>query len=158
MMWDIDQGLCIRHISSVNWWEGIYITQMKQDIGGEVVVSYWNQVKVWGAANNWDKTPIKQFNVCEGNAIEFLSGDLLLRGGWEGELQFIDYGEIGCQLTPIIVGLNSGCYIYAIQRIVKNIVVTAFSDGYIKVIDPIYGICYMKFKARGALHTLVYFY
>ena len=77
MMWNIDQGLCIRQIPRVSRFCG-YLTQMKQLTGGDVV-NYSDEVKVWGAANNWDETPIKQFNnVCNGYSIEFLSGDLFV--------------------------------------------------------------------------------
>ena len=41
MIWNIDQGFCIRHIPSVN---GLW--QMKQHIGGDVVVSCRRLVKV----------------------------------------------------------------------------------------------------------------
>ena len=153
MMWNIDQGLCIRHII-------IYLgelTQMKQDMRGDVVVSYEDKVGVWGAANNWGNTHIKQLDVCEGYSIEFLSGDLLLRGGWEGQLQFIDYGKIRRKLPPIILGLDSKLMM-AIQRIAKNIVVTAGLDGYLKVIHPIFRRCYLKFKTRKPLKAVVYFY
>ena len=156
IIWDIDQGFCIRQIPRVG--SGFdNVTQMKQHIRGDVAVSYWAQVKVWGAANNWDETPINRFDVCGGNAIEFLSGDLLLRGGAGVRLGFIDYGEIGCQIPPIIEGLHSD-YINAIQRIAKNIVITASGDGYLKVIHPISRRCYLKFKARWDLYALAYFY
>ena len=156
-IWNIDQGLCIRHIPRVNWY-GEDLNQMKQDIGGDVVIGYWDQVRVCGAANDWGNTPIKQFkNVCEGHAIEFLSGDLLIRGGFQGGLEFIDYGEIGCQVPPNIEWLHSQ-FINAIQSIAKNIVVTASDDGYLKVIHPISRICYLKFEARGSLEALAYFY
>ena len=155
MMWDIDQSLYIRHIPNVNGFDDLY--QMKQHIGGDVVVGYWNQVKVWGAANNWEN-PIKQFdNVCFGSSIEFLSGNLLLKGGNQGQLEFIDYEQTGDELPSTIMGLHSRD-IFAIQRIVKNIVVTASNDGYLKVIDPISRICYLKFEARGRLYALAYFY
>ena len=155
MTWNIDEGLCIRQIPRLS---GFYdnLIQMKQHMRGDVVVSYWEKVKVWGAANNWGEEPIKQFDV-KGHSIEFLSGDLLLRGGWAGQLEFIDYGEIGCKLPPIIMGLHSK-HIYAIQRIAKNIVITASEDGYLKVIDPIFRRCYLKFKARKSLYALAYFY
>ena len=104
MMWNIDQSLCIRHIPYVRGFS--YLNQMKQHMRGDVVVSYWKKVIVCGAANNWEEDPIKQFDVCEGSSIEFLSGDLLLRGGREGQLEFIDYGEIGCKLPLIIKGLH----------------------------------------------------
>ena len=155
MMWNIDQGLCIRQIPRVGGYDSL--NQMKQHIGGDVVVDYLENVKVWGAANNWGGDPIKQFDVCWGRSIEFLSGDFLLRGGCEGELEFIDYGEIGYRLPLIIMGLHSES-IYAIQRIAKNIVITASDDGYLKVIDPIFRRCYLKFKARKSLYVLAYFY
>ena len=123
----------------------------------DIVVSYWDKVKVWGAANNWGEDPIKQFDVCRGLSIEFLSGDLLLRGGYEGQLEFIDYAQTGCNLPSIIMGLHSEC-ISAIQRIAKNIVVTASGDGYLKVIHPISRRCYLKFKVRKSLYALAYFY
>ena len=156
MMWNIDQGLCIRHIISCV--RGIdNLTQMKQHIRGDVVVSYDDKVRVWGAANNWKRDPIKQFDDCDGWSIEFLSGDLLLRGGREGRLEFMDYAETGCNLPPIIEGLHSGP-IKDIQRVAKNIVITASHDGYLKVIHPISRRCYLKFKARKSLYALAYFY
>ena len=154
MMWNIDQGLCIRHIPRGSEFD--YLHQMKQHIGGDVVVSYENNVKVWGAANNWGNAPNKLFDV-KGWSIEFLDGDLLLRGGEEGQLEFIDYIQTGCDVYSIIMGLHSK-YIYAIQRIAKNIVITASDDGYLKVIHPIYRKCYLKFNARKPLYALAYFY
>ena len=124
---------------------------------GDVVASYRDKVKVWGAANNLGGDPIKQFDVCIGSSIEFLSEDLLLRGGWEGQLEFIDYAQTGCNLPSIIMGLHSE-FINAIQRIAKNIVITASEDGYLKVIHPISRRCYMKFNARKSLYALTYFY
>ena len=142
-IWNIDQGLCIRHIPRVR---------------ADVVVSYRDKVKLWGAANNWGENPIKQFNnICNGRSIEFLSGNLLLTGGYKGQFEFIDYAQTGCELPPIIMGLHS-LYINAIQRIAKNIVVTASKDGYLKVIHPIFRRCYLKFKARISLSALAYFY
>ena len=155
MMWNINEGLCIRHIPKVSVvFDDIW--QMKQHIGGDVVASYSDKVIVCGAANDWGENPIKQFdNVCLGCSIEFLSGNLLLRGGFHGQLEFIDYAQIGCKLP--LMGLHS-TEIYAIQRIVKNIVVTASADEYLKVIDPISRICYLKFKARWSLEALAYLY
>ena len=156
MTWNIDQGLRIRHILRLS---GLcdHLTQMKQHMRGDVVVSNWNKVNVWGAANNWGEDPIKQFDVCDGYSIEFLSGDLLLRGGQEGQLEFIDYTQTGCKLPSIIMRLHSDC-IYAIQRIAKNIVITASYDGYLKVLDPLSYRCYLNFKARKSLCALAYFY
>ena len=154
MMWNIDQGVCIREIPCLS---GIdYLIQMKQHMRGDVVISYEDKLRVWRAANNWGENPIKQFNV-KGWSIEFLSGDLLLRGGWQGRLEFIHYVQTDCKLPSIIMGLHSGS-IYAIQRIAKNIVVTASYDGYLKVIHPISRRCYQKFKARKSLDALTYFY
>ena len=156
MMWNIDQGLCIRHIPNVSAFDGLL--QMKQHIGGDVVVNCRYEVKVCGAANNWGEDPIKQFdNVCCGRSIEFLSGNLLLRGGNLGQLEFLNYAQTDCKLPPIIEGLHSED-INAIQRIAKNIVVTASEGGYLKVIHPISRICYLKFKARDPLCALAYFY
>ena len=156
MMWNIDQGLCIRQIPRVGEFDSL--NQLKQHIGGDVVVGYWNKVKVWGAANDLVLTPIKQFNkVYFGLSIEFLDGDLLLRGGDEGQLEFIDYAQTGCELPSTIMGLHSK-HINAIQRIAKNIVITASADGYLKVIHPIYRRCYLKFNARKPIYALAYFY
>ena len=155
MTWNIDEGLCIRQIPRFSGFDNLI--QMKQHMRGDVVVSLWDKVKVWGAANNWGENPIKQFDV-EGWSIEFLSENLLLRGGREGQLEFIDYAQTGCKLPPIIKGLHSKS-INAIQRIAKNIVITASSgDGYLKVIHPISRKCYLKFKARKSLYGLAYFY
>ena len=160
-IWNIDEGgesVCIRHIPR----EGVYeeLLQMKQHIGGDVVVSYRKEVKVWGAANDWDETPIKRFKVCKGHAIEFLDGDLLLRGGVGHDLEFIDYGEIGYQLHPIIMKEDYDVFdpMFAIKRIAKNIVITATEDGYLKVIDPMSRNCYLKFEDRESLKALAYFY
>ena len=105
MMWNIDQGLCIRLISRLSGYDNLI--QMKQHIGGDIVVSHGDKVKVWGAANNWGEDPIKQFDVCYGYSIEFLSGDLLLRGGEKGQLEFIDYTQTDCKLPPTIMTLHS---------------------------------------------------
>ena len=155
MIWNIDQGLCIRQIPRVRGYD--FLNQLKQHIGGDVFVSYRNNVRVWGAANDLGNTHIKQFDVCMGDSIEFLSENLLLRGGQGGQLEFIDYVEIGCKLPPIIEGLHSK-RINAIYIIAKNIVITASDDGYLKVIHPISRICYLKFKARNFIYALAYFY
>ena len=56
MMWNIDQGLFIRYIPRVSEYDSL--NQMKQHMRGDVVVNYFTQVRVWGAANNWDKTQL----------------------------------------------------------------------------------------------------
>ena len=156
MMWNIDQGLCIRHIPRLGGFD--YLNQMKQHMKEDVVANYKYKVRVWGTANDLGNTPIKQFNYAYvGYSIEFLSGNLLLRGGYKGQLEFIDYTKIGCRLPPIIMGLHSKC-IYVIQRIAKNIVITASEDEYLKVIDPISRRCYLKFNAKESLDALAYFY
>ena len=155
MMWDTDQGICIRQIPNFSRYDSLF--QMKQHMRGDLVVGYMYKVNIWGAANNWGNTPIKQFDVCQGCSIEFLSEDLLLRGGDEGQLEFIDYAQTGCKLPSIIMGLHSRDII-AIQRIAKNIVITASEDGYLKVIHPIFRRCYLKFKAKESLDALAYFY
>ena len=154
MMWNIDQGLCIRHIPSLSGFDPL--NQMKQHIGGDIVVSHKYNVKVWGAANNWGEDPIKQFDVI-GRSIEFLSGDLLLRGGLESQLEFIDYAQTCYKLPSIIMGLHSK-FINAIQKIAKNIMITASEDEYLKVIHLISRRCYLKFKARERFVALAYFY
>ena len=141
MIWNIDQGLCTRYLPRM----GIGITRMKQYMG-EVAISYREKVIIWGAANNW-VAPLKQFKVCIGWSIEFLSGDILLRGGYEGELEFIDYAQAGCSLPPI-QGLHLRG-IFDLQRIAKNIVITSSMDGFMKVIDPISRKCYLNFKKVG---------
>ena len=105
------------------------------------------KVIIWGAANNWE-APLKQFSVCNGCSIEFLSEDILLRGGNKGELEFIDYAQTGCSM-PYIQGLHQVSVIYVIQRIAKNIVITASMDGFMKVIDPISRKCYLNCKKGG---------
>ena len=151
-IWSIDSCVCIKHIPRVDY----NLAQMKQHEGGDVITSYINQVRVWGATNNWGN-PLKQINVCTGWAIEFLSGGLLLRGGSEGELEFIDYGETGCQLPPI-QQLHSD-FLLGIQRLAYNILLTASMDRYLKVIDPSSRKCYLKFKTGGKWMTvLAYIY
>ena len=140
-IWNIDQSLCTRHLPQM----GIGILQMKQHIG-EMAVSYSEKVIIWGATNNWG-VPLKQFKVCNGWSIEFLSGDILLRGGYEGQLEFIDYAQTGCAI-PYIYGIHSRV-IFDLQRIAKNIVITASMDGFMKVIDPISRKCYLNFKKGG---------
>ena len=98
---------------------------------------------------------------CYGISVEFLDGDIMLRGGQEGQLEFIDYWEKykyhKYSLPPTIRNLHI-CSIYAIQRIARNMVITVSGDGYIKVIDPIC-LCYLKFRGREfSLHALAYFY
>ena len=150
IIWDIDQGLCIRR-------KPCYynpLSQMKQHVRGEVAVSYSEKVIVWGVA---DTSIFRQFTVCSGKAIEFLSRDILLRGGRKGQLEFVDYMQTGRVLPRTIRGLHSHT-IYAMQRIAKNIVITFSADGYLKVIDPIYRKCHLKFKkACWCTSALAYF-
>ena len=148
-IWDIDEGVCIRHIPS----PGDYgLWQMKQHRGGEVIVSYREKIIVLGAVNNWE-APIKQFRVCEGWSIELFDRDLLLRGGFDGQLEFIDYSQTGCSMPPDIQGLHS-TYIEAIQQIAKNILVTASKDE-LKIIDPISKNCYLKLRINGQLMSSI---
>ena len=152
-IWNIDEGVCIRHIYSM----GDCLTQMKQNIGGEVALNYDENVLVWETVNNWE-APIKQFRVCLGCSIEFLDRDLLLIGRYDGQLEFIDYAQTGYSMPSDIQGLHSR-YIAAIQRIAKNIMVTASFDGSLKVIDPISRKCYPKFKKGDKLmRAITYFY
>ena len=151
-IWNIDQGICTRHIPRM----GYDNLQMKQYMG-EVAVSYDKKVIIWGAANNWE-APLKQFNDCNGCSIEFLSENILLRGGFKSELEFIDYTQTGCSMPPI-QRLHSEI-IYDLKRIAKNIVITASMDGFMKVIDPISRKCYLNFKKRDNYQwfAIAYFY
>ena len=79
MMWDTDQGLCIRHIPSLSGFDPIY--QMKQHMRGDVVVSYVENVKVWGAAKDLGNTHIKQFYVCCGAQLNSSQGIYYLEEG-----------------------------------------------------------------------------
>ena len=137
-IWDIVQGVCIRYIRRPMDTSGL--CQMKRYMG-VVVVNYRKKVNIWGAANNWEY-PLKQFSVCPGYPIEFLSIDILLRGGYNGDLEFIDYRGI----LPLTIHDLHSRYISDIQRIAKNIVITVSDDGSIKVIDPILRKCYGKLK------------
>ena len=157
MTWNIDEGLCIRQIPRLSGVFSDNLTQLKQHMRGYVVINYLKKVKVWGAVNDLGEDPIKQFDVCLGSSIEFLSENLLLRGGCEGRLEFIHYAQTGSKLPSIIMKLHSDS-IYAIQTIAKNIVITASEDGYLKVIHPIFRRCYLKFKAKESLCALTYFY
>ena len=150
-IWNIDRGICTRYIPSM----GYNTAEMKQYMG-EVAVSYSEKVIIWGVDNNW-RAPLKQFSVCQGWSIEFLSGDILLRGGHKGELEFIDYAQTGCSMPPI-QGLHSRG-IDVIQRIAKDIVITASRDRFMKVIDPISRKCYLKFtKGDLYLTAVAYLY
>ena len=151
-IWDIFEGVCTIYLPSGGRVTN-YIYQMKQHMG-EVAVSYNRKIRVWGAANNWAYTPLKEFGVCYGRSIEFLSGDILLRGGKKGELRFIDYGLTGCSLPPPIQVLHSS-EINDIQRIAKNIVVTISIDGSLKVIDPISRNGYLNFKKDKELYAVI---
>ena len=153
-IWDIVEGVCNRHIIPFTFTN--YINQMKQHMG-EVAVSYNKNIKVWGATNNWARTPYKQFGVCYGHSIEFLTSDILLRGGYNGDLEFIDYRLTGCSLPKHIRKLHSR-NIFAIQRIAKNIVSTGADDGSLKVIDPISRIGYLNFKIGSWVRAIAYFY
>ena len=156
-IWDIVEGVCTKHIITPGGWVTNYIYQMKQHMG-EVAVSYNKEIRVWGAANNWANIPYKQFGVYDGHSIEFLTPDILLRGGDKGQLEFIDYGEICCSLPPIL-GLHSN-YIVAIQRIAKNIVATGSDQGSLKVIDPMSRNGYLNFKKGDNpwVRAIAYFY
>ena len=154
-IWDIVEGVCTKHIIPSGGWVPSYIYQMKQHMG-EVAVNYDRAIKVWGAANNWEY-PLKQFGVCDGRSIEFLTSDILLRGGDKGQLEFIDYRLTGCSLPSPIKGLHSR-NIIAIQRIAKNIVATGSDDGSLKVIDPKSRNGYLNFKKGLWVKAMAYFY
>ena len=153
-IWNIDSGVCTRHISSLC---KSCITQIKQHHNGDVAISYlFEKVFVLGAVNNWE-APIKQFSICPGLSIEFLDRDLLLRGGFWGQLEFIDYSQTGCSMPPPIQGLHSTC-IRTIQRIAKNILVFATKHE-LKVIDPISRKCFLKLeKYDNLMRVITYFY
>ena len=156
-IWNIDEGVCIRHIPFLGGYG--YLFQMRQHHEGDVALSYARNLLVWGAVNNWE-APIKQFRVCNGYSLEFLNRDLLLRGGYNGQLKFIDYSQTGCYMPPDILQLHWSS-IRAIQRIAKNILVTATAtdDEYLKVIDPIFRKCYLKFKKGDKwVNAITYFY
>ena len=152
-IWNIDHGVCIRHIPT----PCSFISQMKQHIGGDVAISYYEKIFVLGAVNNWE-APIKQFRVCAGCSIEFLDRNILLKAGRKGQLEFIDYTQTGCSMPPNMKGLHSDD-IKVILRISKNILVTVSDDGYLKVIDPISRKCYLKFtKGDQYMRAIAYFY
>ena len=153
-IWNIDEGVCIRHISSLG---GCYLTQMKQHHEGEVAIGYRGKVFVLGAANNWE-APIKQFRVCEGHSIEFLERDLLLRGGYKGQLEFIDYSQTDCSMPSPIEGIHFSS-IKAIQKIAKNILII-YVYKYLKAIDPLTRKCHIKLRIINQDNTaaIVYFY
>ena len=154
-IWNIDQGVCIRHIPFLGYFG--FLIQMKQHHEGEVALSYKNSVLVLGAVNNWEY-PITQFWVNFGYSIEFLEKDLFIRGGIEGQLEFIDYTQTGCSMPQPMQGLHSS-NIRAIQRIAKNILVTAAYEGSLKVINPISRKCYLKFKNGDEwMNVIAYFY
>ena len=151
MIWNIDQGVCIRHIPPLGGYRFLY--QMKQHMGGDVAICYEEKVFVLGAVNNWEE-PIEQFSVCDGCSIKFLDRHILIKGGYHGELEFIDYSQTGRSMPPDIRELYS-FKIEAIQRIVKNILATANQNG-LKVIDPISRKCYLKFRIKDSV--IAYFY
>ena len=154
-IWNIDQGVCIRHIPYFGDYGGFL--QMKQNLGGEVALNYNENVLVWGAVNNWE-APIKQFRVCNGCSIEFLDRDILLIGRYDGQFEFVDYAQTGCLMPPDIQGLHSN-YIEVIQRLAKNMLVTASYDRFLKVIDPISRKCYLNFsKGYRHMRAIAYFY
>ena len=152
-VWNIDQGVCIRYIPKM----ALGLWNMKLGDDGEIVVSYWQEVAVFAIANNWGDSPLKQFRVCYGRSIEFLSEDLLLRGGFKGELKFIDYAQTGNCLPWPIKRLHKST-ITDIQRIAKNIVVTVAADRSIKVLDPISKVGYLNYKCDCCLRVIGYLY
>ena len=153
-IWNINEGVCIRYILSM----GYDLWQIKQHHEGEIALNYEDKVFVLGAVNNWE-APIKLFRVCAGCSIEFLDRDILLRGKFDGQLEFIDYTQTGCSMPPDIQGIYS-YYIEAIQRIAKNILVTVPHEGFLKVSDPITRKCYLKFmiNIKWNTSTIAYFY
>ena len=58
MMWNIDQGLCIRQIPRLGRYDSPI--QMKQHIGGDVVVSYRKKVMVWGQPTIGEILPLSK--------------------------------------------------------------------------------------------------
>ena len=151
-IWNIVEGVCTKHIIP----HTKHIIKKMTEHMGDVVVSHITKIRVWGAGNNWVNTPLKRFEVCDGCSLEFLTPDILLRGGDKGQLEFIAYRLTGRSLPPPIKQLHSN-KIDAIQRIAKNIVLTISIDGF-KVIDPISRNGYLNFQIHYSRLAIAYFY
>ena len=103
-IWNIVEGVCTKHIIlHIN----DIIKKMTEHMGDDVVVNHKTQVRVWGAGNNWVNTPLKQFEVCIGHSLEFLTPDILLRGGDKGQLEFVAYRLTSRSLPLPIKELHS---------------------------------------------------
>ena len=155
-IWNISQyGVCIRHIPAVGGgWNILY--QMKH-YEGEIALSYETGIRIWGVANNW-RDPLKHLGASVGHSIEFLSHDILLRGGYKGQLEFIYYAQTSPSLLPSIQRLHSDIIIN-LQRIAKNIVLTSSPDRSLKVIDPISRKCYLNVKENDQwMRAIAYLY
>ena len=150
-IWNIRDGICIIYIPRTTDFD--YLSQIKifRELNANIRVALCSEraVTVWGADNNWE-VPYKvitQENGGLGNqkgySIELLSGNIMLRGGDRGILEFIDYTQMAERLLPpIALPLKN---IYELKRIGRNIVVFASMDGTLRVIDPFLRKCYFIF-------------
>ena len=131
--------------------------QIKLFGDGEVAVSGTKVVAVWGAVNEWEM-PYMVFNGGFINiglsTVEMLSQELFVRGGRTGDIEIVDYTQTQTQRITVIK-VHSDCINYLL-RISKNIVVSAYENGSLKVIEVVYKKCYFIFqnKIEAAFCTL----
>ena len=147
IIWNIHDGTCIRHITRITHFDSLFQMKKLEEANlTTMLVGAMNNIKIWGVSNNWE-LPIQEINEFKdhGWSLEIASRDILLRGGYKGKLDIIDYST---QIRYQPINLHSGT-IWKICRIAKNIVVTAAGNGTLKVIDPIDRICYFAYKQKG---------
>ena len=152
--WDITTGTCIAHIQRAP--DDDLLWQMKTLDSGSVAVCLAYKVTLWGRENNWESptTQYQKFPCGRGLSIEFLSGNILLRGDQNGHVDIIHMStHIHLKVLPKLHTIN----VREILRIGKNIVVTVSDDGYLKVTDPISLVCYFNKNTQKTLYTLTKF-
>ena len=152
-MWNIDEGLCIKHFPRIYYCD--YLIQMKKLNDKQLAICTWYRVTV--LTGTWEFPNKREFSEFgdSGRTIEYLSDDILLRGSDEGTLEIIDCTGTGNLLHPFLK-LHSRA-IYEIMRLSKDIVITTSRDGSIKVINPISRKCYsvLKNKSQEVVMALI---
>ena len=157
-IWNIREGVCIKYIPRAcrSLWqmkclEGGYRTPNSVKVGA----CSCKGISVWGTQNNWEHF-YKQFTIYSYKpySFELLQGNILLRGGYYGDLGFEHYlTHTEIALYPPI-NLHSRT-IWDILSIAKNIVATISLDGTLKLSDPFARICYVTFQHKGSVNALV---
>ena len=150
-IWDIDSGFCTIHIINKDL---TTLTEQTKKWGEHIAFSGEKRLSLWGPANNWE-SPIRDFEfIYSAHAFEYLSRDLFIRGGRDGELRVYSSVTGGAiQEGPIHVNVSTIRYMLRIAHGILAIV----AHGSLQVIDPyVDRKCYYIYNDKlGAIMAII---